>query len=162
VAGLLGVAPGLDEPAGTLSRGNLVKVGLVQLLLSGAGLLVLDEPYAALDPAGASALRRLLAHRAAAGAMVVEAAPHTEASAQRLGPATYRIEGSALVPDRGPADAAERAAREAARPVRVVLMRNGETVARRLRPDQVDDALRAALAVGWSVHEVTAEQEGGQ
>ena len=58
VADRLGVAPGLDAPAGTLSRGNLVKVGLVQLLLSGASLLVLDEPYAALDSDSAGALER--------------------------------------------------------------------------------------------------------
>ncbi|MGC4109932.1 MAG: ATP-binding cassette domain-containing protein [Nocardioides sp.] len=64
LAGHLGVSPGLDELCGTLSRGNLVKVGLIQLLLSDAELLVLDEPYAALDTESAEVLGGLLNTRA--------------------------------------------------------------------------------------------------
>ena len=140
----LGVSPGLDDPVGTLSRGNLVKVGLVQLLLSGADLLVLDEPYAALDPAGAEALDRLLADRATAGAIVVEAAPHPTAAPGRT---TYRIEGGTLV---RPAPV------EADLPrVRVVVARaDGEPRTHEVAAHEVDDVLRDALADGWSVREV--------
>jgi ABC-type multidrug transport system ATPase subunit len=140
----LGVSPGLDDPVGTLSRGNLVKVGLVQLLLSGADLLVLDEPYAALDAAGAEALDRLLADCATAGAIVVEAAPHPTAAP---GHTTYRIESGTLVRP-APVDA------DLPR-VRVVLVRaDGQPRAHEVTAHEVDDLLRDALADGWSVREV--------
>ncbi len=146
VAAELGVSPGLDVPLGTLSRGNLVKIGLVQLLQSGAALLVLDEPYAALDPAGAAALDRLLAARASAGAIVLEAAPHPTAAP---GGTTYRIEGGRLV---RPGPATPDVPR-----VRVVLARpDGAPRTQEVDAHEVDDLLRDALAEGWSVHEVRA------
>jgi ABC-2 type transport system ATP-binding protein len=153
VAGRLGVSPSLDELAGTLSRGNLVKVGLVQLLLSGAELLVLDEPYAALDPDGAAALDLLLAARAADGAIVLEAAPHTDAAPGRT---TYRIQGRALVGDHHrPSSPPYEGTR-----VRVVLARGDTAPQTRWVPAaEVDDALREALAAGWSVREVRADPE---
>jgi ABC-2 type transport system ATP-binding protein len=145
----LGVSPGLDDPVGTLSRGNLVKVGLVQVLLSGAGLLVLDEPYAALDPAGAEALDRLLAGRASAGAIVVEAAPHPTAAPGRT---AYRIEGGTLVRPETVVPGLPR--------VRVILARaGGEALTHEVAAHEVDDLLRDALADGWSVREVRGAPE---
>ncbi len=43
-----------------LSLGNAGKVGIVSALLPGAGLVVLDEPFANLDPGARIALERLL------------------------------------------------------------------------------------------------------
>jgi ABC-type multidrug transport system ATPase subunit len=50
----LGLSSLLDVPLPKLSKGSAQKVGLAQALSSGAGLLVLDEPFAGLDaPTGA-------------------------------------------------------------------------------------------------------------
>ena len=43
-----------------LSLGNAGKVGIVSALLPGAGLVVLDEPFANLDPGARIRLERLL------------------------------------------------------------------------------------------------------
>jgi ABC-2 type transport system ATP-binding protein len=63
-------------PLAALSGGNLQKVGLAQALGCGAGLLVLDEPWAALDAAAVVALDRRLGAEAAAGRAVL-VADHT-------------------------------------------------------------------------------------
>lgn len=67
----LGFSPLLDEPLRELSKGSAHKVGLMQALLPDPGLLVLDEPFAGLDPGTRSALPAILSERAAAGATVV-------------------------------------------------------------------------------------------
>ncbi|ACY98938.1 MULTISPECIES: ATP-binding cassette domain-containing protein [Thermomonospora] len=54
-----------------LSKGSAQKVGLVQALTAHPGLLVLDEPFAGLDPATRSALPPLLGELARAGSTVV-------------------------------------------------------------------------------------------
>jgi ABC-type multidrug transport system ATPase subunit len=69
----LAIAPGLDVPLRTMSRGNLQKVALAQAFLSPLGLVVLDEPHAALDDAAVEALRLLVAEARADGAAVVVA-----------------------------------------------------------------------------------------
>ena len=61
VLGELGFSGALEGSVAELSTGNAQKVGLAQALSARAGLLVLDEPWTALDEAAAEALSRRLA-----------------------------------------------------------------------------------------------------
>jgi ABC-2 type transport system ATP-binding protein len=61
----------LDKRVGGLSRGNLLKLGLLQAMIHAPGLLVSDEPFGALDPVAQVGLRTLLRAAAARGAAVL-------------------------------------------------------------------------------------------
>ncbi len=56
----LGIASYADRKAGTLSMGNLQRLGLARALLHSPELLILDEPANGLDPAGVVEIRELL------------------------------------------------------------------------------------------------------
>jgi ABC-2 type transport system ATP-binding protein len=56
----LALASYADRKAGTLSSGNLQRLGLARALLHGPELLILDEPANGLDPAGVVEVRELL------------------------------------------------------------------------------------------------------
>lgn len=67
----LGLTPGLGAPLGTLSRGNLHKVVLAQALMRPVGLIVLDEPFAALDTDARGEVATLLQERLADGSTLL-------------------------------------------------------------------------------------------
>jgi ABC-type multidrug transport system ATPase subunit len=73
IAERLGLVPGLDAPLGSLSRGNQRKVLLAQALLRPADLVVLDEPFTALDAGAATALTEALQDRLQQGATLLVA-----------------------------------------------------------------------------------------
>ncbi len=56
----LGIQAYTDRQAGTLSSGNLQRLGLARALLHEPELLILDEPANGLDPAGVVEIREML------------------------------------------------------------------------------------------------------
>ncbi len=64
--------------ANRLSLGNRQRVGLAAALQHDPGLIVLDEPTNALDPAGVILLREALIHRARTGAGILVSSHHLD------------------------------------------------------------------------------------
>lgn len=69
--GRLGLADRAVDRLDTLSHGNQQRVQLIAALVNEPELLVLDEPFAGLDPIAMGAMADLLAEVAAAGATVL-------------------------------------------------------------------------------------------
>jgi ABC-2 type transport system ATP-binding protein len=67
----LGVADKQSVKIETLSQGNQQRIQLAAALVHEPELLVLDEPFAGLDPVGVDEMSAVLAERAAAGATVL-------------------------------------------------------------------------------------------
>ena len=67
----LGIADKGSAKTETLSQGNQQRVQLAAALVHDPQLLVLDEPFSSLDPAGVDAMSQVLADRARAGATVL-------------------------------------------------------------------------------------------
>lgn len=67
----LSLASYADRKAGTLSTGNLQRLGLARALLHHPELLILDEPANGLDPAGVVEIRELLAGLAREGVTIL-------------------------------------------------------------------------------------------
>jgi heme exporter protein CcmB len=74
----LGVWDRADERVRSLSRGLQQRTAIARALLHAPEVLLLDEPYTALDPAGAATLDALLAELAAAGRTVLLASHDLE------------------------------------------------------------------------------------
>ena len=68
---LLGLAEVVDRPVGTFSRGMAQRVALARALSLAPELLILDEPFTALDRGGRALLAELIRAEAAAGAAVL-------------------------------------------------------------------------------------------
>jgi ABC-2 type transport system ATP-binding protein len=73
-----------DRKAGTLSTGNLQRLGLARALLHEPELLILDEPANGLDPAGVVEIRELLAGLAREKGVTVFMSSHILTEVDRL------------------------------------------------------------------------------
>ena len=87
----LSLAPLFDARAGALSAGQARRAAFLRIALSGAGLLLLDEPTAGMDASSAAAVVRLVEERARRGAAALiathEAFPAAGARMLTLGAA---------------------------------------------------------------------------
>jgi ABC-2 type transport system ATP-binding protein len=73
-----------DRKAGTLSSGNLQRLGLARALLHDPELLILDEPANALDPAGVVEIRELLENLAREKGATIFMSSHILTEVDRL------------------------------------------------------------------------------
>jgi ABC-2 type transport system ATP-binding protein len=73
-----------DRKAGTLSTGNLQRLGLARALLHEPELLILDEPANGLDPAGVVEIRELLRSLAADKGVTIFMSSHILTEVDRL------------------------------------------------------------------------------
>jgi len=73
-----------DRKAGTLSMGNLQRLGLARALLHEPELLILDEPANGLDPAGVVEIREFLASLARDNGVTVFMSSHILTEVDRL------------------------------------------------------------------------------
>jgi ABC-2 type transport system ATP-binding protein len=73
-----------DRRAGTLSTGNLQRLGLARAMLHDPELLILDEPANGLDPAGVVEIRELLAGLAREKGVTVFMSSHILPEVDRL------------------------------------------------------------------------------
>ncbi|HSB02053.1 MAG TPA: ATP-binding cassette domain-containing protein [Anaerolineales bacterium] len=80
----LGLASYADRKAGTLSTGNLQRLGLARALLHKPELLLLDEPANGLDPAGVVEIRELLRELAHKQGVTVFMSSHILTEVDRL------------------------------------------------------------------------------
>jgi ABC-2 type transport system ATP-binding protein len=80
----LALASYADRKAGTLSSGNLQRLGLARALLHEPELLILDEPANGLDPAGVVEIRELLAALAREKGVTIFMSSHILTEVDRL------------------------------------------------------------------------------
>ena len=84
VIGRLALASYADRKSGTLSTGNLQRLGLARALLHSPELLILDEPANGLDPAGVVEIRELLRSLAQEKGVTVFMSSHILTEVDRL------------------------------------------------------------------------------
>jgi len=80
----LGLVPYSDRKSGTLSTGNLQRLGLARALLHEPELLILDEPANGLDPAGVVEIRELLSSLAHEKGVTIFMSSHILTEVDRL------------------------------------------------------------------------------
>ena len=80
----LSLASHADRMAGTLSTGNLQRLGLSRALLHHPQLLILDEPANGLDPAGVVEIRDLLRTLASVNGVTIFMSSHILTEVDRL------------------------------------------------------------------------------
>jgi ABC-2 type transport system ATP-binding protein len=80
----LGIAAYADRKAGTLSTGNLQRLGLARALLHRPELLILDEPTNGPDPAGVVEIRELLRELAYQEGVTIFMSSHILTEVDRL------------------------------------------------------------------------------
>ena len=84
VIGQLNLTSYADRKAGTLSMGNLQRLGLARALLHEPELLILDEPANGLDPAGVVEIRELLRSLAHKNGVTIFMSSHILTEVDRL------------------------------------------------------------------------------
>jgi ABC-type multidrug transport system ATPase subunit len=75
---LVGLTRAADARARTYSQGMLQRLALARVTLHEADLMLLDEPYTALDPAGQDLIDDVLRTLRAAGRSMIMATHHVE------------------------------------------------------------------------------------
>jgi ABC-2 type transport system ATP-binding protein len=106
-----GLALYADNPARTLSTGNLQRLGLARALLHDPELVVLDEPANGLDPAGVVEVRQLLNAFAREQGATVFMSSHILSEVDRLATRIGIIHQGRLVEELDAADLERRRAR---------------------------------------------------
>jgi ABC-type multidrug transport system ATPase subunit len=159
------IAPGLDAPVRSLSKGNSQKVALIQAFLAPVRLLVLDEPYGGLDSRARDALSDLIAASIGAGTAVVLSSHipiHLHASTRVLqlsdGVLTQTAAASSraevamrLAPVSATASVDDLRSMPGITTIRVDATGDVEVV---VEPARSDEVLGAVLQRGWSVRHV--------
>ena len=145
-----GLRPYAHRRAGTLSMGNLQRLGLAQALLHNPELVVLDELTNALDPAGVVEVRELLRSLAQEEGLTVFMSSHLLAEVALLATRIGILHEGRLVEELDAAALARRSRYlcvrvRASEEARVTLAAAGYTVA--LRPDSGALVLSDAHAV---------------
>lgn len=95
----LSVASYSKRKAGTLSLGNLQRLGLARAMIHGPSLLILDEPANGLDPAGVVEIRELLADLAHNHGVTVFMSSHILTEVDRLATRIGIIHQGKLIED---------------------------------------------------------------
>jgi heme ABC exporter ATP-binding subunit CcmA len=89
----LGLGEVIDQPVSTFSRGMAQRVALARALAQSPELLVLDEPFTALDPAGRALLASILREHADGGSSVLLASHDLETVSMVADRALVLIDG---------------------------------------------------------------------
>jgi len=100
----VGLAQAMERPTRALSRGMLQRLALARATQHGPELLLLDEPFTALDEAGSELLAAEIRARAAAGAAVV-LVTHDLARVSALADRMVVLAGGRVVADTSPVPA---------------------------------------------------------
>lgn len=100
----LSLASYADRKAGTLSTGNLQRLGLARALLHNPELLILDEPANGLDPAGVIEVRELLRTLAEDEGVTVFMSSHILTEVDRLATRIGIIHQGKLIEELNTAD----------------------------------------------------------
>ncbi|MFM1822971.1 MAG: hypothetical protein RI967_1237, partial [Planctomycetota bacterium] len=95
----VGLAGRADLPVHTMSGGERQRVAVARAFaqLSAGGVLLLDEPFAGIDPAEVARLARALARRARKGAVVVSL--HDPGLARAIASRAVILDGGRIVAD---------------------------------------------------------------
>lgn len=93
----LGLTAYADRRAGTLSMGNLQRLGLARAMLHEPALLILDEPANGLDPAGVVEIRELLRRLAHEQGVTIFMSSHILTEVDRLATRIGIIHGGRLI-----------------------------------------------------------------